>query len=151
MLDTSPGPAQLVDTVTPNVFDTSVHFGGVFPAYLTSMLVMFVRAGTRPEPQHILARLDRLERAVLTSASPIEEKQEVDWERLQAALAIVGEGLKWQVEWSIDRENSEVIGRVVGVDYRQLARQKLDFYEQIAALVDKETFKAVSFELEPAE
>ncbi len=147
--------AQIAGELAHGAPDMPVHLGGVFPAYLTSMLVMFVQAATRPESPHLLAvegRLERLERAVrLAAAENVEETLEVDWNQVEAALLKAAQALGWHVAWTIDREKSEVVGQVSGVDYKQLARQKLDFYEQVASVLDRETFKAVSFDLEPAE
>ena len=140
--------------LTPANVNASVHIGGVFPAYLTSMLVMFLQETARPEPQHLRAvegRLKRLERVVLANPFAIEEKARVNWEEIERALANAAAALQWRVEWNVDREKANVVGLVHGLEYGQLARQRLDFYEHIASAVDKETFKAVSFDLEPAE
>ncbi len=151
----SPKGGPFVGGLTHLTPDMSAHFGGVFSAYLTSMLVMFTQSATRPDLAHLSAvegRLERLERAMRWAAlEQLEKKAEVDWDVLEVVLPKAASALGWKVEWKIDREKSEVVGRVAGVDYTKLARQRLDFYEQVASAVDKETFKAVSFELEPAE
>jgi hypothetical protein len=138
----------------PANVNASVHIGGVFAAYLTSMLVMFVQETARLEPEHLRAvegRLKRLERVVLANPLAVEERGRVNWEDIERALSKAATAFQWRVEWNVDREKASVVGRVHGLEYRLLARQRLDFYEHIASAVDKETFKAVSFDLEPAE
>jgi hypothetical protein len=125
-----------------------------FPAYFNSLLTKFVQTTAVESPRLVAAetRLERIERALRRAGIEcVDEAPQINWTLLEAALPDVAKALGWKATWNIDRDKAEVVGHVSGLDYRKLALQKVDFYEHVAAAVDKETFKGVSFELEPAE
>lgn len=141
--------------VTERDFSVVTHQAGQYvSAYIASMLTMFVQTAATESPRlsALETRLGRIERALRSAGIECrDDAPGIDWESVKEALPKVTEALGWKAELSVDTKQALVSVRVAGVDRLVLARQTLDFYEQLAAAVDTETFKGLDFDIEPQE